>query len=102
MRDSHPPHPSLREPSWPTSLAVLVFAMAYSSCPRNLLPEIPGFSFNGFSGEYASYFSIRIGTEPEHPTRMFVNLAPSCAEAMLARALLCVGEGSSIMNLGFS
>jgi hypothetical protein len=28
--------PLAREPSWPTSIAVLVFAMAYSSCALNL------------------------------------------------------------------
>src|SRR6516225_10165902 len=30
-------NPSRREPSWSTSLSVLVFTMAYSSCALNLL-----------------------------------------------------------------
>src|SRR6201988_5344748 len=30
-------NPSRREPSWPASIAMLVFAMAYSSCALNLL-----------------------------------------------------------------
>jgi hypothetical protein len=36
--------PSRREHSWPTSIAVLVFAMAYSSCALNLLLRDSGLS----------------------------------------------------------
>src|SRR6202162_1289413 len=37
-------NPSRREPSWPTSIAMLVFAMAYSSCALNLLLRDSGLS----------------------------------------------------------
>src|ERR1700688_3681261 len=57
-------NPSRREPSWPTSTAVLVFAMAYSSCALNLSRRFRAFSFTDFSGEYAFYFSTGMGTEP--------------------------------------
>jgi len=43
----------------PTSIAVLVFAMAYSSCALNLSQRCRAFSFNDFSGEYAFYFFYR-------------------------------------------
>src|SRR5208282_518221 len=50
--------------SWRNCGAVLLFAMAYSSCSRDLQRRDPGFVFNDFSGEYAFHFSTGIGTEP--------------------------------------
>jgi hypothetical protein len=44
---------------------MLVFAMAYSSCARNLPLRDSGFFVPDFSGEYAFYFSTGIGTEPK-------------------------------------
>src|SRR5208282_2537427 len=52
--------------SWRNCGAVLLFAMAYSSCSRDLQRRDPGFVFNDFSGEYAFHFSTGIGTEPPH------------------------------------
>src|SRR6516165_7544035 len=37
-------NPSRREPSWPTSLTMLAFAMAYSSCALNLQSRDSGLS----------------------------------------------------------
>ena len=59
-----------------TSIAVLVFAMAYSSCALNLSRRFRAFSFTDFSGEYAFYFSTGMGTEPVKKEYPLISTAP--------------------------
>src|SRR6516165_9607478 len=80
-------NPSRREPSWPTSLTMLAFAMAYSSCALNLQSRDSGLSplltsqentpslflqESGRSREGVRYCVLRIGnvaTKTRHERR---------------------------------
>ena len=100
-------NPSRREPSWPTSIAVLVFAMAYSSCALNLSQRFRAFSFTDFSGEYAFYFSTGIGTEPPRiaqvqstrPSRFAGHLAREAHKLFLADAFVTPRRNSVSLAL---
>jgi len=56
--------------------------MAYSSCARRLLNRPRAFSFNDFSGEYASYFSTGMGTQPTQMVREHNRVANTLDDAM--------------------
>src|SRR6516165_1167469 len=63
-------NPSRREPSWPTSLTMLAFAMAYSSCALNLQSRDSGLSPLLTSQENTpSLFLQESGRSPFHRVR---------------------------------
>src|SRR5208282_5888521 len=70
--------------SWRNCGAVLLFAMAYSSCSRDLQRRDPGFVFNDFSGEYAFHFSTGIGTEPRPLAEVVVVLLRKELDCVIA------------------
>src|SRR2546428_833150 len=79
-------NPSRREPSWPTSIAVLSSPWRIPPDALNLSRRFRAFSFNDFSGEYAFYFSTGMGTEPADDEEWTVYLlirAPKSASVEL-------------------
>src|SRR5208282_4402176 len=86
--------------SWRNCGAVLLFAMAYSSCSRDLQRRDPGFVFNDFSGEYAFHFSTGIGTEPRIIRKYIADHSEKAHEVTAILAVDALREAFPCKNSG--
>src|SRR6516162_8038932 len=79
-------NPSRREPSWPTSLTMLAFAMAYSSCALNLQSRDSGLSPLLTSQENTPSLFLQESGRSPHSPRCFDEIIERIAPAEILDA----------------